>query len=334
MKRRGILALAATLVLVLPGLAGTVIKVGSIAPTRSPWDDALNAIARDWSRISNGTVVLKIYPNGIAGTEQDMIRKLRLGTLDGAVFTNMGMTKINPNLYVFNAPFLLESEAEFVYVFDKMSSAFVAPVEQKGYKLLFRSLAGWVYFFARHPFAYPEDLKKDKISFTTGEPDMEQAFKKMGYRVIPNEMKDVMMALQSGMVDCIYYPPLVAASGQFFALTPHMLRLPMSPLIGWFVLNDKAWLAIPEAYRGPMLEAVRKQAEAMYPVTAKLEQEALRIMVDNGLVIHEPAPDALARWRAASMQGMEDVAGKAYPKDIYDEVQRLLLEYRAAKHGR
>lgn len=334
MRKHPRLALAAALLLFCPTLWGIVVKVGSIAPSRSPWDDALNAIALEWSKISNGTVVLKIYPNGIAGTEQDMIRKLRLGTLDGAVFTNMGMTKINPNLYVFNAPFLLESEAEFVYVFDKMLPAFVTPVEEKGYKLLFRSLAGWVYFFASQPFAYPEDLKKHKISFTTGEPDMEQAFKKMGYRVIPNEMKDVMMALQSGMVDCIYYPPLVAASAQFFALTPHMLRLPMSPLIGWFVVTEKTWQTIPEAYRAPMLEAVRRQAEALYPVTAKLEREALKVMVDNGLVIHEPAPDALARWRAASTKGMEDVAGKAYPKDIYDEVQKLLQEFRAAKHGR
>jgi TRAP-type C4-dicarboxylate transport system substrate-binding protein len=334
MKKRGSLVLAAVLVLACHGLGAVVIKVGSIAPSRSPWDDALNAIALDWSKISNGAVVLKIYPNGIAGTEQDMIRKMRLGTLDGAVFTNMGMTKINPNLYVFNAPFLLESEEEFNYVFDKMLPAFVAPIEQKGYRLLFRSLAGWVYFFASQPFAYPEDLKKHKISFTTGEPDMEQAFKKMGYRVIPNEMKDVMMALQSGMVDCIYYPPLVAASAQFFALTPHMLRLPMSPLVGWFVLNERTWQAIPEACRAPMLEAVRRHAENMYPLTSKLEKEALKVMIDNGLVIHEPAPDALARWRAASEQGMEDIAGKAYPKDIYDQALALLREFRAAKNGR
>ncbi len=334
MKRRGCLVLAAVLALACHGLGAVVIKVGSIAPSRSPWDDTLNAIALDWAKISNGTVVLKIYPNGIAGTEQDMIRKMRMGTLDGVVFTNMGMTKINPNLYVFNAPFLLDSEEEFVYVFDKMLPAFVGPVEQKGYKLLFRSLAGWVYFFANKPFAYPEDLKKNKISFTTGEPGMEQAFKKMGYRVIPNEMKDVMMALQSGMVDCIYYPPLVAASAQFFALVPHMLRLPMSPLVGWFVLTEKSWQTIPEAYRAAMLESVDTHAKTMYPLTSKLEKEALKIMVDNGLVIHEPAPDALARWRAASVEGMADIDPKAYPRDIYVQVQALIKEYRAARHGR
>ncbi|MGZ7065438.1 MAG: TRAP transporter substrate-binding protein DctP [Candidatus Aminicenantales bacterium] len=331
-KHRGLVVAAACLLL-SGSLWGTVIKIGSIAPTRSPWDDSLNTIAREWGKISNGTIVLKVYPNGIAGTEQDMIRKLRLGTLDGAVFTNMGMTKINPNLYALNAPFLMETKEEFEYVFDRMAGVFLKPIEEKGYKLLFRSLAGWVYFFASGEFAYPEDLKKFKISFTTGEPDMEQAFKKMGYQVIPNEMKDVMMALQSGMVNCIYYPPLVAASAQFFALTPHMLHLPVSPLIGWMVLTDKAWQSIPEALREPMLEAVRKEAEGLYPQTIKLEQEALKVMKENGLVVHEPAADAMARWRAASLKGMEDVAGKAYSKDILDQVLALLREFRA-KNGR
>jgi TRAP-type C4-dicarboxylate transport system substrate-binding protein len=331
-KHRGLVVAAACLLLG-GSLWGTVIKIGSIAPTRSPWDDALNALALEWGKISNGTIVLRIYPNGIAGTERDMIRKLRLGTLDGAVFTNMGMTKLNPNLYVLNTPFLLETKEEFEYVFDQMLPFFVKPIEEKGYKLLFRSLAGWVYFFAGGNFSYPEDLKKYKISFTTGEPDMEQAFKKMGYQVIPNEIKDVMMALQSGMVTCIYYPPLVAASAQFFALTPHMLRLPMSPLIGWMVLTDKAWQNIPEAFRGPMLEAVRREAEALYPKTIQLEQEALKVMKENGLVVHEPAADALERWRAAALKGMEDVAGKAYSRDILDQVLSLLREFRA-KNGR
>lgn len=82
------------------GLRATEIKIGSIAPEGSPWHDTLNAIARAWAKITDGTVTLKIYPGGIAGSETDMLRKMRFGTLDGAVLTNMGMTQVNPNLFV------------------------------------------------------------------------------------------------------------------------------------------------------------------------------------------------------------------------------------------
>ena len=64
------------------------IKVGSIAPARSPWDKALRELGREWKKISNGSIRLKIYPGGIAGSEKAMIRKMKIGTLGGAVFTN------------------------------------------------------------------------------------------------------------------------------------------------------------------------------------------------------------------------------------------------------
>ena len=81
-------------------LEAQVIKIGSIAPDRSPWNDALKEIGREWEKISNGQVKLKIYPGGIAGSEEDMIRKMKVGTLGGAVLTNIGLTKINPDAFV------------------------------------------------------------------------------------------------------------------------------------------------------------------------------------------------------------------------------------------
>jgi TRAP-type C4-dicarboxylate transport system substrate-binding protein len=107
----------------------------------------------------------------------------------------------------------------------------------------------------------------------------------------------------------------------------------MSPLIGWMILNDKTWQSIPEAYRGPMLEILRKEAEGLPLKTIRLEQEALKAMQENGLIVHEPPADALEKWRAASMKGLEVIAGKAYPKEILDQVVALLREFRQ-KTGR
>ena len=39
-----------------------VIKIASIAPSRSPWDKVLELVARDWERISKGAVQVRIYP--------------------------------------------------------------------------------------------------------------------------------------------------------------------------------------------------------------------------------------------------------------------------------
>ena len=40
--------------------AGTVIKLGTIAPAGSLWDIKLREMASEWSRITNGEVQLKL----------------------------------------------------------------------------------------------------------------------------------------------------------------------------------------------------------------------------------------------------------------------------------
>ncbi len=68
-------------------LFALTIKLGSVAPDGSPWDVALKKMASKWYKISNGEVRIKIYPGGIVGDEPDMIRKMRIGQLHSAIFT-------------------------------------------------------------------------------------------------------------------------------------------------------------------------------------------------------------------------------------------------------
>ncbi len=59
------IALIMFLFQVLPALT---IKIGSIAPDRSPWDKSLEELSREWEKITDGLVKLKIYPGGITGS--------------------------------------------------------------------------------------------------------------------------------------------------------------------------------------------------------------------------------------------------------------------------
>jgi len=325
MKRMwtGILLLAAVL-----HIDGQVIKIGSVAPDRSPWNDGLKELAREWERITNGTVKLKIYPGGIAGSEEDMVRKVRLGTLGGALVTNFGLTKIDPDAFIFNTPFLFSSENELHYIMDRMKGELEKQIEAKGFKVVIWSMSGWINFFSKDPVLYPEDMKRHKLSFTTGEPELEQAWKKSGYVIVPTDLKDLMMSLQSGMANAFYLPPILAASGQYFPMTPHMNALRLAPLLGGIVVSKKIWDQIPVNYASQMIAVTQKITDRLDRETDKLEKDAIDTMKKNGLVVHEPPPDSLKRWREASDRGMDELIGKAFSREIYDRMIRLIKEYR------
>lgn len=315
----------------VPAAAKTVIKIGSIAPARSPWDKALEKMAADWERLSNGTVEVKIYPGGIAGGEQDMIRKIRLGALQGAVFSNMGLAKIDHSLTVLSLPFLFHSREEFNAVFERMKPAFERMLESKGFKMTLWTLAGWVNFFTKTAVADPDDLKRHKISVTADFPELEQVWKRMGYEVVAGDANSLMIQLQSGAASGAYLPPLLAASGQFFALIPHMFSPSLAPLVGGLVLSDKAWAAVPADLRGPFLDAVAEAARGLYEETMTLEADAVKMMKDNGLVVNDPAPGQLVRWHEAAGQAVERLIGPVFSKEIYDQIVGHIQEYRKGR---
>lgn len=308
--------------------AAVTIKIGTIVPLRSPWVKELKKLDLEWRKITNGEVRLKIFAGGIAGDEDDMVRKIRMGVLGGAVFTNRGITHIQPDFYVLNIPFLLKSEKELDYVMSKMTPGIEESIEKKGFKVVVWAKAGWIYFFSKDPVYYPKDLKKHKLSFTTGAPAMEQAWKKSGYHIVPNELKDMMMALQSGMVTAFYLPPLMAASGQYFPLAPNMCSIKIAPLVGGVVFSNKIWKRIPEKYKPEMMKVAQNTADTLLSKTMKLEEEAIVEMKKHKFKINEVPKDAYPQWKAASDKGMDALVGKIFSKEIYETMLKYIEEFR------
>ncbi len=327
-----VLALAASNAPAAPASSGAVvIKIASIAPERSPWGKALEKVARDWERISNGTVQVKIFPSGIAGSEQDVIRKMRLGTLQGGVFTSMGLSKIEPSVTVFNIPLLFHSAEEFSFVFDKMKPAFEKKIEEKGFKIILWTQAGWVNFFTKKEVIFPGDLKKLKISVTDNDPEVEQVWKKMGFAVVPGDFKDLMVQLQSGMVSAAYLPPLLAGSGQYFAVVPHMLSMTLAPLVAGLILSDKAWASIPADLRQPFIASIDEASRGLFEEAQALEADAVKMMKENGLIVHDPPPAALEEWRQTAAEGVRDLIGSRFSKETYDQIVGYIQEFRKTR---
>ena len=256
---------------------------------------------------------------------------MKVGILGGAVLTNIGLTKINPDAFVLSTPFVFHSEKEMAYVMERLNPVFEKQIKEKGFKIIIWTMSGWVNFFSKNPVLYPQDLKRQKLSFTTGEPEMEQAWKKSDYHIVPTELKDLMMALQSGMVDAFYLPPLVAGSGQYFALAPHMCSLKMAPLVGGLVIMGRIWEKIPENFKQPMMEVVARVSRKLAKETVALETKALDSMKKNGLIIHEAPADSLAKWKEAADKGMDELVGKLFSREIYEKLLQILQEYRQKK---
>src|SRR5947209_11010805 len=100
-------ALFALLFAAAPARADVVIKVGTLAPNGSPWHTLLKEMGQKWEQASGGKVKLRVYPGGVLGNEGDMIKKMRIGQLQAAAVTTIGLHDISPDPQSLDVPMMI-----------------------------------------------------------------------------------------------------------------------------------------------------------------------------------------------------------------------------------
>src|SRR5712691_11745400 len=80
----------------LPARAETVIKFASLAPSGSTWMKVMEEYNKELEHKTGGQVRFKFYPGGVQGDEKDVVRKIRLGQLQAAGITGLGLGEIAP----------------------------------------------------------------------------------------------------------------------------------------------------------------------------------------------------------------------------------------------
>jgi TRAP-type C4-dicarboxylate transport system substrate-binding protein len=332
MKRSAAALLAVAALFAAASLQALTIKMGSLAPTGSPWETGIREIGAEWARLSNNAVTLKLYAGGIVGDEPDMIRKIRIGQLDAAAITVSGLNGIFSGVKALSYPLFIRTDEELDYVLGKMKPFFEREIEKRGFRVVMWAPAGWVYFYSRYPIVTPDDLKKQKLWVWVGDPDEVQAWQSSGFHVVPLPSTDIMTSLQGGMIDALVASPLVAASSQYFGIAQNQTSLRLAPMFGAAVVSNQVWAKVPRDLQPKLIEAAQKVADALVPQLQKADEDAIVVMKKYGLKINAVPPAAEEQWRTFVAKGFEMLVGKTFDRESLELARGYLAEYRAS-HG-
>src|SRR5689334_19121744 len=111
MKLRNPFALA------LLGLAGSVqaattMKIATVAPDGTAWMREMRAGADALKKRTEGRVEIKYYPGGVMGDEPSVLRKIKIGQLQGGAFTGGELSAIVKDAQIYSLPFLFKNQEE------------------------------------------------------------------------------------------------------------------------------------------------------------------------------------------------------------------------------
>lgn len=308
------------------------LKIGSLVPKNSLYHRELMQVGEAWKKSQTGSPKFNVFTDGSQGGEAEMVRRMRIGQLQAALLSVVGLREIEPSIAALqNLPLAFRSWEELDYVREKMRPGMEKKFLEKGYIVLAWGDAGWVRFFSKNPAFSPEDYKKMKFFAWGAEAEQQEIMKSLGYTPVPLEPTDILPSIQTGMINVVPSTPYFALASQIFNTAPNMLEINWAPIVGAFVISKKSWDDMsPEAQK--VLRASSDKAGQVIRSQARKEvDEAVEAMKKRGLKVNKPNAEQLKEWQALSESLYPRIRGKMVPAETFDEVFAHLKTYRATK---
>lgn len=338
-KHEGI-ASAALAVILLPLLsaeslkAQTRIRLATLLPQGSSQYHALEEMGQQWKAATGGAITLTIYAGGTMGGEEDAVRRMRAGQLQAATLSASGLSSIDPAVgAIEKIPLLYHSLDEMEFVCSKMQADLELRLEQKGFVVLSWTDAGWIYIFSRQPYSKPEEFRSKKSKVFVGASDIEEAevVNSLGFQAVPLEWSDVLISLQTGLVDTVPVTPFYALAGQYDLAAKNLLEVKYVPLVGATVMTKRAWDMLTADQHEKVLKAAGDGARKIRDQSRAENQQAIDAMKKRGLQVHPVSPELEEEWRRFAESVYPKMRGKMIPADVFDKTLSLVVAYRAGQ---
>ena len=307
----------------------TYIKLSTLAPEGSSWMIQMRLLGKELEKATQGKVKFKFYPGGVSGDEKVVIRKMRIGQVHAAGFTGVGLGEILPEVRVLDLPFLFKNDKEIGYIYEKMNDHFSARFEGKGYILLGWVPVGWVHFFSKNDIQSVADLRRTKAWMWEGDPLVETTYKGLGISPHPLSVTNVMLSLQTGMIDTVYASPLGALAFQWFTKVKSMSGLRMGNATGAVLMTKKQFNKIPEKYQQVVKNISKKHLGILVDKIHEDNNKAIAVMKKNGLKITpQPGPKELAQFHRVGKLVRQQLTGKLFEQSLVNTIMNHLQDLR------
>jgi TRAP-type C4-dicarboxylate transport system substrate-binding protein len=307
-------------------------RIGTLAPKNSLYHRQLLEVGEAWRAAQGGNAKYVVFPDGSQGGEAELARRMRIGQLQGALLSVVGLNEIEPSISALQSmPLLFKSWEEVDYVREKMRPAMEKKFLDKGFIVLAWGDAGWVRFFSKEPVFRPDNFKKMKFFSFAGESEQQEIMKSLGYTPVPLETADILPAIQTGMINVVPSTPYFALATQVFNTAPNMLEINWAPIVGALVVTQKAWDDMTPAGQ-QALKAAGEKAGAQIRNKARQEvEEAVDAMKKRGLVVNKPNAEQQREWNDLAEKLYPRIRGNLVPAETFDEVFKHLKAFRAGK---
>ena len=310
------------------------IKLATLAPENSSLMKIFREMNGELLQKTEERVGFKLFSGFALGDERDVFRKLRIGLIHAATFTSTFLADINPDIRAIQLPFLFNNYQEVDYVLDKMVEDFNQSFSKFGYQVLGWSEIGFIHIMTTVPITRVEGMKGKKVWTRANSPMANSVFSKAQVSPVSVGAPDVLVALQTNLLEVVYNSPYYALVTQWYTRVKYIIDPPLAYIGGALIISNKVFSRLSPQDQEAVKRVCKRYLRRLTERTRKDNQEALNLMLKRGVKKITIEPAELERFKELLDQAIRDIDPKVLPSDTIQKVRVTLEEYRASNEER
>jgi TRAP-type transport system periplasmic protein len=314
--------------------AATVIKIATLAPEGSGLYTTIKTATNQIERETAGEIKFKIYPGGVMGNDDVVLRKMRSGQIQGATFTAGGISSVYPNFHIMTMPFLIRSYAELNAVRAEIDRVLIDNLAKHKYYAMGIMGNGFVYMMSRKPVEKVSDLRGLKIWIPEGDLVSRMVFENAGVSSVPLQLPDVLTGLQTGLIDTVSNSPVGAIVMQWFTKVKYLTETPLMYSYGTFAFSERGWKKIPDKYKARVREIIAAQLKILDGSRRGNNAQALQALKNQGInFVRLGEREIPALQLVADKAIAQLVAEGMLDQELLEKIRLIVSTVRAAKQA-
>ncbi len=293
------------------------LKIATLAPEGHTW-------------MNEGRVEVKFFPGGVMGNDAAVMRKIKLGQLQGVATSGAELSPIYRDAPILSMPFLFRDLAEVNHVRTKVDPMIRAGFEKAGFVAPGIAGGGFAYLMSSKPIENKEQLRETKVWVPHNDRIAQIAFEKAGVSPISLPLSDVATSLQTGLLETVANTTSGAIAFQWHTKVKYVVDLPVSYVIGIFAIDSKAFNRLGAADQPIVREEFAKAFADIDAVGLRDNESARASLVKQGIVFKSPSAEEAKYWAGVGDQTLKHMlAAGEISKELVDTITKLQAEHRA-----
>ena len=323
MKNKKILQLglmALLLAMLVPANA-KVIKIASISPDGTLWMKEMRAGAADIKKRTQGRVTIKFYPGGVMGSDSNVLRKIRIGQLQGGAIPAGSFSGIDPDIDIYGLPYLFSSLEQVDYVRKRMDEDLIKGLEKKGFISFGFGEGGFTYMMSDSLLRTVDDVRQQKVWVPSGSRVGEAVFSSAEISPVTLPLSDVMTGLQTGLVNTVITSPIGAIALQWHTRVKYVVDVPLTYLTAILVIDKKVFDKLKKEDQAVVREVMTATFKRIDAANRKDNIAAREALKNQGIEFITLSKESLAEWHVIGDKAMHKLEKEnKYSDAIYDQI--------------